>query len=507
MKTRISKLLSLVLAMALVLSLCGLSAFATGAAASGTCGDDLTWTLTEDGVLTISGTGAMEDYENSSTPWSDYRNDILKVVLDGNITTIGAGAFLDCENLTSITIPNSVTTIGVWAFMDCYSLTDVTILGSVTAIGDYMFWNCTSLTSVTIPDSVTTIGQSAFSNCTSLASINIPDSVTTIGASAFFACGLTSITIPASVTSISLTVFTACYNLTEIVVSPDNKNYASVDGVLYNKDVTELVYYPAGKTGAMVEIPNGVTTIGKYSFYACNIPTSITIPASVTSIGGGAFVACDSLTSVTFEGSAPSFSSFDSIFSGCTLTAYYPADDSSWTEDVMQDYGGTVTWVAYEKNTDDGDDDGDTPVILDTATDTSYTIGSGACASIHCSGELADLISVAVDGKTVDASSYDLTEGSTIVTFHSDFLDSLAPGDHEVTLTFTTGTATATITVLSVPTTDETTPTDNGDSTTGDTTTEDEGLADHAQPMLWAAVLLVSMTGLGAMVLLKKRTR
>ena len=127
---------------------------------SGTCGDNLTWTLDNKGNLTISGTGDMYDYHYGDVPWP--RESICSVSIGYSVTSIGDYAFSGCSSLTSVTIPNSVTSIGYAAFGDCSSLTSITIPNSVTSIGDFAFARCTSLTSITIPNSVTSIGIAAF---------------------------------------------------------------------------------------------------------------------------------------------------------------------------------------------------------------------------------------------------------------------------------------------------------------------------------------------------------
>ena len=248
-------------------------------------------------------------------------------------------AFSDCSSLTSITIPNSVTSIGDYAFYDCINLTSATIPDSVTSIGNYVFWGCSSLTGMVIPESVTSIGYNAFSFCSSLTSITIPDSVIEIGDEAFLGCSsltrvtipdnvtsigygafqrcssLTSIKIPSSVIKIDYNSFGNCTSLTAINVDPKNTEYSSVAGVLFNKDKSELLAYPAGK-GTSYLIPSTVTNIGVLAFSGCSSLTSITIPDSVTSIGCDAFYGCKGLTSITIPNSVTSIGI--DAFSGCS---------------------------------------------------------------------------------------------------------------------------------------------------------------------------------------------
>ena len=208
------------------------------AAYSGTCGTNLTWTLDDAGTLTISGTGAMYDYDWGDAPWYSRRSSVKKVMIADGVTTIGDSAFYDCSSLTSVTIPDSVTTIGRYAFYDCTSLTSVTIPDSVTTIGSFAFSYCTSLTGVTIPDSVTTIGASAFFVCYRLTSVTIGNSVTTIGDYAFYDCdSLTGVTIPDSVTTIGNYAFASCTSLTDVYYGGTQAQWDAISIGSYNEDL------------------------------------------------------------------------------------------------------------------------------------------------------------------------------------------------------------------------------------------------------------------------------
>ena|GEM_PF-5809243 len=296
---------------------------------SGTCGENVTWKLDSDGLLTISGNGDMFDFYPAScyveggfcAPWVRNRwgnKDIVKIVIENGVTSIGANAFEMCTSLTSVIIPDSVTSIGIGAFEGCTNLTSVTIPDSVTSIETDVFKWCENLTSVTIPDSVTAIEWCAFMGCTSLTSVTIPDSVTSIGMGAFKYCtNLTSVTIPDSVTSIEHSVFNGCSNLNSLYISEQNSFYASVDGILYNKEITELLSCPDIKTSVI--IPDSVTSIGIYAFSYCTNLTSVTIPNSVTSISALAFYECKNLTSVTIPDSVTSIG--EHVFAECISLA------------------------------------------------------------------------------------------------------------------------------------------------------------------------------------------
>ena len=283
----------------------GGNAIAASAASSGNCGDsgsNVTWLLDDNGTLTISGSGKIEDYRSDiDQPWYSNRSDITSVVIEPGVTSIGSQAFYECSNLTSITIPSGLTSIGEQAFGNCTGLTSITIPSGFISIGDYAFWNCTGLTSITIQNGVTSIGTGAFGNCT----------------------GLTSITIPSSVTSIGVNVFYNCTGLTDITVDSNNSSFCSESGVLFNKDKTTLIYYPLGKNDSSYTIPDGVTVIEQYAFYCNSKLTSVTIPSGVTSIGEMAFRECSGLTSVIVPSSVTSIE-YNAFWCCFNLIIYIP---------------------------------------------------------------------------------------------------------------------------------------------------------------------------------------
>lgn len=211
--------LSLILALLMVCSLMPVSA-AADAPKSGTCGDNLTWTLDDAGVLTISGTGDMYNYGADAeglvtdAPWTAYGEDVNSIVIESGVTSIGNSAF-NCRNAKSVSIPNGVTSIGKHAFYNC-GLTALNIPDSVTSIGDGAFCYC-NFTEVNIPDSVKTIGDEAFSGCRSLASVTLPCGLTVINKGVFSYCtSLKSVVVPVGVKFIDRGAFANCLALESI---------------------------------------------------------------------------------------------------------------------------------------------------------------------------------------------------------------------------------------------------------------------------------------------------
>jgi hypothetical protein len=190
---------------------------------SGTCGNNLTWTLTDKGVLTIDGTGPMYDFPEEGAPWYEDRFSITSVVIGNKVTYIGNQAFAQCANMKQLTIGSGVKTIGANAFYLCIGLESITIPDNVTTLKETAFLGCTGATEIKLGNGLVTIGDSAFQGCFALESIRIPNSVITIGNGAFYNCKeLSSVYIGKNVKTIGILAFWECVNLYTIVVySPD----------------------------------------------------------------------------------------------------------------------------------------------------------------------------------------------------------------------------------------------------------------------------------------------
>ena len=222
------KFISLLLSLTMLLSIVSVVDFSVYAdtLTTGKCGDNVTYSLdTSTGVLTINGTGPMNDYYNTNSPFHDKKSNIKSIIIESGVTSIGDYAFYYCTSLTSVTIPDGVTSIGDFAFGYCTSLTNVTIPDSVTSIGRGAFYYCRSLTSVIIPDSVTSIGERAFAYCNNLINVTVGDSVTVIGYRAFYGCEkMRKIIIPHNVTNLGIEAFYECGPFLEAtVLNPECK--------------------------------------------------------------------------------------------------------------------------------------------------------------------------------------------------------------------------------------------------------------------------------------------
>lgn len=245
----------------------------------GTCGENLTWVLDDEGTLTISGNGDMENYLNlTSLPWYDVREQIQALVLKEGVTSIGYHAFMGL-GIESVTIPSGVTRIGESAFHGCAGLSSVLLPEGLRTIESCAFHGCQSLTSLTIPPSVTDIYNGAFAY-SGLTSLVLPDGLKYVAGNLFAHCeSLESVTIPASVIQIELYAFSDCTKLTGVTIPEGVKRLGSS-------------VFMSCTSLTSVNIPSGVTSIAEYAFRDCTSLTAVTVPSGVTSIGNYAFKGC-----------------------------------------------------------------------------------------------------------------------------------------------------------------------------------------------------------------------
>ena len=262
---------------------------------------NLKWVLSPDGVLTVSGTGRMQDYM-FDYPWDNCRDKIKSIVICSGVTSIGCGAFDNCPELESVSIANTVKEIGIYAFKYCSKLHAVDIPSSVETIGCAAFQYCTTLSEVTFHNGLKEIGERAFEDCSELWGVSLPDSLETIWLDSFSRSEKIKLLIPAAVEKIyGYTVSSDLYGFnssvfSEFTVSPDNKYYSAENGVLFNKDKTELIACMENLSGEYT-VPSTVRRICDWAFVSQGI-SKITIPDSVQEIGCYAFSRCYSLADV-----------------------------------------------------------------------------------------------------------------------------------------------------------------------------------------------------------------
>ncbi len=352
------------------------------------------FTFPEDAVLTTIGTYAFQ----SCNKLSEFK-------LPTTVTSIGASAFKNCAALTEITIPAGVTAIQNDTFNGCSALKTVTFAegSKLTSIGNYAFNENTSLGGMDIPAGVTSIGSYAFNGNRAMSAVTFAENsaLKSIGTYAFFGCSkLADFEIPAEVTSIGAYAFRGCSSLTTVTVPA---------GV---STIGERTFYGcSGLTEIDFAEDSRLTTIGDYAFYGCRKVSSIRLPETLTALGLDAFARCTALKNIYFTGNAPTFGV--NTFLNVTANAYYPENDATWTEDIMLDYGGDITWIPYDP-TAVHVHTYETVVTAPTCTEQGYTTYTCICGESYVSDYTEALNHTVVIDEAIDADCVNngLTEGS-----------------------------------------------------------------------------------------------
>jgi len=363
------KLIAWLLVICMAISLLPAAALADTAATSGKCGDNVTWTLSDDGTLTISGKGAMYDSTDAGTfrpDWESCSRLIKSVIITDGVTNICENAFEAAYNLESISIPDSVLTIGIAAFngcnklesirlpknlktidqdtfFTCTGLKSVELNGKLEKISTNAFYFCTSLESINLPNSLKIIDCSAFRDCKSLKNIVLPDNLKIIGENAFDGTNLTFKSIPSKLELIGYDAFNTCSiervdipaslkvikgnpfgtNVGAYYVDENNPVYAMQDGLLWNVETGTII-------GCGINQCREAYVLG-----------------FVYEIANNAFANCSNLKEIMFMGNRPKFGS--SSFYKTTVTIYYPNGDKTWNDyGVGWNFGGKITWVPYD---------------------------------------------------------------------------------------------------------------------------------------------------------------
>ena len=298
-------------------------------AADNTCGENATWKI-ENGKLTISGKGAISDYDETDAPWKSRSDSVTSIVIGSGITRIGSCAFWGMGNVTAVSIP-----------------------ATVTELGDYAFVECEKITSIKLPDAVKTLPYAAFGDCSSLASVKM-SGVTHIENYAFQGTAIKDFVLGKNLKSMSeyalFGTSIASYN-----VESGNTAYSAADGVLYSADGSKLIAYPAGSTRTTFSIPSNVKSVESSAFARNSTLKSVDIPEGVTSLGGSAFQEVYQLESVELPDSLTEVGDF--VFYGCSglkkisfgeglsSTGYQMFEECSSLEALSADDFGGITRI------------------------------------------------------------------------------------------------------------------------------------------------------------------
>lgn len=335
---------------------------------------DISWEVSEDGVLTVSGTGAMKHYTVSEpAPWYAVRDKISKVVVEKGVTRIGSYAFCDLEKVTDLSLPEGLETIGWAAFRECRSLKNLVLPLEVKIIGGGAFQGCESLTSVTVPQNVKALEYAVFKNCRQLKTVTLPAELEKIGVSAFSGCSeLKIMNLPKGLLELCDNAFANCTKLENLTIPTEIRELPS--GLLRECTSLSSVTLPTEMTAigdeafagckrlSVVLLPKSLTTVGEAAFADCTVLTGLELPESLETIGSRAFFGCTKLDSVklgekvtaigdeafadsgvksaSFAGNAPKLG--EKVFGTQKVTGSYLCSGEGWTEEVVSKLGAHV---------------------------------------------------------------------------------------------------------------------------------------------------------------------
>lgn len=319
---------------------------------SGKCGENVTYTFNETTkTLTISGNGEMDWFrghgwsiKDKETPWKSYQDEILHVVIESNVTSIGDGSFWGCSNLKTVSIPSTITKIKSAAFAECSKLegvylsdleawcninfgpdpTTMDVSSNPLYYAHNLYLNGEKIKELVIPEGISEIKICSFCGFSEMTSLHIPNSVISINAAAFQECkGLINLDIPNSVTLISSYAFSDCEALTTVKLSENLKeinsyafqNCTSLFSVIIPNSVTTLHSAFDGCTGlTYVTLSNNLKKVS--GFYGCSSLTTMILPEGVESIEPLAFYGCSNLSSITIPSSLTTIK--DNAFRQCS---------------------------------------------------------------------------------------------------------------------------------------------------------------------------------------------
>ncbi len=439
-------------------------------------------------TLTLTGEGTIEanaPWDTEFEEWQQAKSQVQKLVIEPGITEIGWYAFMDYEELVEVELPDTLTTINGWAFRNCNKLKSITIPDGVEIVWSCAFMECSNLESVTMTDSVQTIGPNAFYGTKWIdlirdkdgfavidvngilldysgdaSEIWIPNNAKHINDSAMRGNNyIEVVNVPAEVQSIGEYAFFECDNLKEVYFEEGLRN---IHSWVFEK-CTNLT---------TVHLPNTLKTIGRETFFDCTHLEEILIPDSVEDIGEDAFVNTG-LTSITLPitltdigahavGYTMVIENEENIYvpvEGFRIYGYTGSEAEIYANEEsiefvsigsMEDSEEPAHPSEPEVPTDPSEPDTtvEEVVVVPENSTFTYVAGSDTNAVIYCTGEFEDFINVMMDGILVDPSNYTAEEGSTIITFTSEYLDTLSLGEHTVTINFTDDSVDVKLTII-----------------------------------------------------------